>query len=103
MIKESRSFVGMVNPHEIIPISFSLRRVLHEDYYRLNDLTETAKYLVQTGSQAKSRGLKVPEVHGADKGLILHIKPEHQKSVVAPTTHPTPLHITQGLCLRHKL
>ena len=47
------------NPHEIIPMSFSLRRVLHENYYRLNDLTgtsdtETDKYLVQTRSQAKS-------------------------------------------------
>ena len=52
--------------------------------------TETDKYLVQTRSQAKSSGVKVPEVHSADKGLIPHIKPECQKSVVAPTTCPTP-------------
>ena len=83
------------NPHEIIPISFTLRRVLHENYYRLNDLTETPeteadKYLVQTMSQAKSSVIIVPEVHGMDNGLILHIKPEHQKSVVALTTCPTP-------------
>ena len=51
---------------------------------------ETDKYLVQTRSQAKSNGVKVPEVHGMDKGLIPHIKPEHQKSVVASTTHPNP-------------
>ena len=83
------------NPHKIIPISFSLRRVLHENYYRLYDLTgtpdmETDKYLVQTRSQAKSSGIKVPDIHGADKGLITHIKPEHKKSVVAPTICPTP-------------
>ena len=41
------------NPHEIIPISFYLRRVLHENYYKLDNMTETAKieadkYLVQT-------------------------------------------------------
>ena len=51
---------------------------------------EVGKYLVQARSQTKSSGIKVPEVHGMDKGLILHVKPEHQKSVVAPTTHPTP-------------
>ena len=48
------------------------------------------KFLVQTRSQTKSSGTKVPDVHGTDQGLILHVKPEHQKSVVAPTTCPTP-------------
>ena len=83
------------NPHEIIPVSFSLRRVLHENYYRLDNLktpgteTETDKYLVQTRSQAKSSGIKVQEVHGVDKGLIPHVRAEHQR-LVAPTMHPTP-------------
>ena len=86
----SRQKTDNSNPHQIIPISFSLRRVLCENYYRLNDLIETNTYLVQTRSQAKSSGTKVPEVHGADKGLVPHIKPECQKSVVAPTTCPTP-------------
>ena len=27
------------NPHEIIPMSFSLRNIWHESYYRLNNLT----------------------------------------------------------------
>ena len=53
-------------------------------------MTETDKYLVQTWSEAKSSGLKVPEIHGVDKGLVPHAKPEHQKSVVPPTTCPTP-------------
>ena len=91
----SRQKTDDSNPYEIIPISFSLRRVLCENYYRLNELTRTIdtktdQYLVQTRSQAKSSGVKVPEVHGADKGLIPHVKPEHPKSVTTPTTCPTP-------------
>ena len=43
------------NPHEIIPISFNLRQVRHENYYRLREMTEptntrTDKFLVQTRS-----------------------------------------------------
>ena len=34
---------------------------------------------MQTRSQAKSSGVKMPEVHGADNSLILHVKPECQK------------------------
>ena len=37
----SRQKTDDSSPHEIIPISFSLRRVLLENYYRLNDLTRT--------------------------------------------------------------
>ena len=70
------------NPHEIIPISFSLRRVLHENYYKLDKKTEEDKYVVQTGSQAKPSGVKVPELHGIEKTLVPHVKPERQESVV---------------------
>ena len=46
------------NPHEVIPISFSLRNVLHKSYYKLGDITRTDdlgmdKYMVQTRAQAK--------------------------------------------------
>ena len=88
----SRQKTSYSNPHEIIPISFSLRKVLHENYYTLDNLAETTemdKYMVQTRSQTKSSGLKVPEAHGIDKGLILHVKPEHQRSVVTPSTCQT--------------
>ena len=76
--------------HMIIPISFSLRGVLHENYYRIDDMKEddkleTDKYLAQTRSQTKSSGVTIPKVHGVDKGLNLHVKPEHQKLVT--TTH----------------
>ena len=65
----SRQKTDDSNPHEIIPISFNLRGVLHENYYRLSESariidTRTDRYLVQTRSQTKSSGIKVPEVHG---------------------------------------
>ena len=99
----SRQKTDDSNPHEIIPISFSLRKVLHENYYKLDNLTETAeietdKYMVQTRSQTKSNGIKVSEVHGIDKDLILHAKPEHEKLVVTPPTCPTsPTHQIQPI------
>ena len=37
----SRQKTDDSNPHEIILISFSLRRVLHESYYKINDMTRT--------------------------------------------------------------
>ena len=51
----SRQKTDNSNPHETIPTSFSLRKVLHENYSRMNDLietpeTETDRYLVQTRS-----------------------------------------------------
>ena len=48
------------------------------------------QYLVQTRSQAKSSGVHVPEAYSADKGLILNMKPEHQKPVILPTTCSIP-------------
>ena len=89
----SRQKTDDSNPHEIIPISFSLRKVLHESYYRLGNLTKTKdsgidKYMVQTRSQAKSSCIKIPEVHRAKKDLIPHVKPE--RSVVVPSGCPIP-------------
>ena len=60
------------NPHEIIPISFNMHKVLQEDYYKIDS------YLVQTRSQASSNGIKLPEVHGVRKNLDPNIKPEKQ-------------------------
>ena len=70
------------NLHEIIPISFSIRNVLHESYYRLGSLkkhidSRIDNYMVQTRAQVKSSNVKLPEVHGAKKILIPHMKPEN--------------------------
>ena len=78
----SRQKSGDSNPHEIIPISFSIRNVLHESYYRLGGLkniidSKTDNYMVQTRAQVKSSGIKLPEVHGAKTVLVLHVRPEN--------------------------
>ena len=55
------------NPHEIIPVSFNMQSILQTRYYNLGK-ENPMKYLVQTQSQAKSSGIKLPEVHGQGKG-----------------------------------
>ena len=62
---------------------------------RENTLLQSNSYLVQTRSQARSSGIKLPDVHGVRKNLDPNIKPEKQHvnpikgSVVKP-------HIGQG-------
>ena len=60
------------SPHEIIPISFKMHKVLQENYYKIDS------YLVQTRSQARSSGMKLPEVHGMRKNLDTNMKLEKQ-------------------------
>ena len=96
----SRQKLDDSNPHEIIPISFSLRNVLHKSYYRLGSLKKLIdsrkdNYMVQTRAQDKSSGVKLLEVHGAKKILIHHMKPENLvKGVCAipPAHHLRPIH-----------
>ena len=68
-----------------------MREVLQERYYNLGNMTEDDKYLVQTSSQAKSSGIKVPEVHGIEKRLVPHVKPERQKVVKPPKDKRPPI------------
>ena len=56
----SRQKIDDSNLHEIILILFSMRDILQERYYNFSNMTEADKYLVQTRSQAKSSGVKVP-------------------------------------------
>ena len=60
------------NPHEIIPISFNTYKILNDNYYYIE------KYLIQTRSQARSSGIKLPEVQGLEKNLDPNIKSEKQ-------------------------
>ena len=62
------------NPHEIIPISFIMHKVLQENYYNIDS------YIVQTRYEAISSGIKLPEVHGIRKNLDPNIKPEKQQA-----------------------
>ena len=62
------------NPNEIIPISFDIYQILENSLENCcND-----KYLIETRSQAKSSGIKLPEVHGVEKGLNSNVRPEKQ-------------------------
>ena len=69
----SRQEIDKSDLHEIIPISFDMKAILNEKYYKVG---EEGKYLVQTRSQAKERGIKVPEVHGMKKGVDPNLRPE---------------------------
>ena len=51
----SRQNVDDSNPYEIIPISFNLRTVLQDKYYKLEG--EKERYIIQTGSQTKASGV----------------------------------------------
>ena len=71
----SRQNNGNSNRHKDIPISFNMHKVLQENYYKIDS------YLVQTRSQAKSSGIKLPEVHGMRKNLDPNIKPENNMPI----------------------
>ena len=62
------------SPNEIIPISFDMYQVLEDNSYLENVCG--GKYLIQTWSQAKSSGIKLPEVHGVKKNLDPNQRPE---------------------------
>ena len=61
------------NPHEIIPISFNMHSMLYNKYYNVGN---SEKYLIQTWSQAKSSGIKLPEAHGVSTSLDPNIQSE---------------------------
>ena len=70
----SRLKVKDSNPCEIMLISFSMRAVLQDKYYSL----ENERYMIQTRSQTRASGVQLPEVCGSKKGLDLHKIPEKQ-------------------------
>ena len=65
--------------NKIIPISFDMYQVLEDNFYLENFCTD--KYLIQTQSQAKSSGIKLPEVHGLRKKLDPNLRPEKQHTL----------------------
>ena len=64
----SRQRVDKSNPHEVVPISFDMKALLKERYYNIGN---ESRYLVQIYSQAKDSGMKLPEVHSVNKGIML--------------------------------
>ena len=96
------------NTHEIMPILFNMQDILQSWYYNLGE-GKVGKYLAQIRSQAKSSSIKLPEVHGVEKGLDLNILQEKQvlKWIVvlkAKEVSQIKLRLGQGRAgLRHKI
>ena len=68
----SRQKTDDSNPHELIPILFSLKSEVSNYFYHIDNEIITPRnenYLVQTRSQVRSSGVKLPEIHGANKGF----------------------------------
>ena len=73
----SRQKIDYSKHHEVIPILFNMTNVLQDKYYNIGGERRIEdKYLVQTRSQSKSSGIKLPEVYGVEKGINPHIQPE---------------------------
>ena len=98
----SRQKTDDSNPHKLIPISFTLKSKVDNHFYQINSRTDQPKadkYLIQTRSQAKSSGIKIPEIHGTNKSLDPHVKLGKQRPLPSlpthnvdkgPPTHPIP-------------
>ena len=110
----SRQKMDDSNPHELIPISFSLKSQVSDYFYCIDNginLPRKDKHLVQTRSQVRSSGIRLLEIHGANKGLDPHVQPGKQSSFPIQTvnkgmpTHPIPKpRICQGRAgLRRKV
>ena len=68
------------------------RRSIHITYERPN------KYLIQTRSRAKCSGIKVLEIHGVNKGINPHVKPERQRpSPTLPSCSIPPINLAQPI------
>ena len=86
----SRQKTDDSNHHELIATSFTLKSQEDNDFCPINNKNYQPKndrYLVQTRSQAKSSGIKILEIHGANKGLDPHVRPGKQKSLPSLAIH----------------
>ena len=72
------------DPNDLIPISFHLTRPVH-----INPTTPRCLPMM-THCSTKAIGVEPPPVHGAEKGIDPHKKPEHQKCCSRPPPGPPP-------------
>ena len=98
----SRQKMDDSNPHKLIPISFMLSSQTDNHFYQITnekDQPKTDRYSVQTRSQVKASGIKLLEVHDADKSLDTHVRPGKQNPLPSfpihnidkgQPTHPIP-------------
>ena len=76
-----------------------LKSQANDYFYHINNeinLPRKDKYLVETRSQVRSSGIRLPEIHGANKGFDPHVQSGKQKSFPIQTinkgmpAHPIP-------------
>ena len=60
----SRQHGDSSNPHEIIPISFNMGKVLQQNYQNY-----TKTFLVQTRSQSKAKNARTSDTHSGVKSI----------------------------------
>ena len=78
------------NPHKPIPISLTLNSQTDNQFYQITNKknqARTDRYSVQTRSQIKASGNKLPEIHGVNKSLDPHVRPGKQKPLPSMPTH----------------
>ena len=80
---------------EIIPISFNVYRILEENR-KIDVCKNKEKFLIQTHSQAKTSGAKLPEVHRVRKELNPNLRPEKQHAMPKKVYNRMAAHIGQG-------
>ena len=54
-----------------------MKTILKDKYYNVEN---ESRYLVQTCSQIKDKGIKLPEVHSVDKGIDPDLKSEKPRN-----------------------
>ena len=59
-----------------------------DNFGKYNNKFSSEKYLIQTCSQAKTRGTKLPEVHGVQKELNPNLRPEKQHAICKLDSYP---------------
>ena len=90
----SRIAVDNGDPEEVIPISFN---ALAQYSLAMDHITESfmiTNFMVATRSSTSAVGIKLPPVHGAQKGVDPDLKPENQaksKKVLLKPTIQTPI------------
>ena len=90
----SRITVDNGDPEEVIPISFN---ALAQYRLVIDHITESfmiTNFMVATRSSTNVAGIKLPPVHGAQKGVDPDLKPESQdksKKILLKPTIQTPI------------
>ena len=65
--------------------------------YKILENFSDDKYLIQMHSQAKSSGIKLPDIHGVEKSLNPNLRPEKQHTFLKQGNLERPC-IGQGSC-----